>query len=333
MINSQQSLIRAIKNGCIVGELESPQYIETVLSHIFVFPQSVYKIYKSNNDFVNRTFLDLSDRSVRWDFTQEDFSWNYSFSPSIYQRVTFLSLKNGTVSVQERSDFSEMAIQMKRVDTDRILFESLRYKNINTKDAFLIGKHLGSALRSKQMTTLGMDVSENFRVWLQDLKEYSCLAKEHLSQKESAQYCGFLESWAKRCSPYFRQDSHNMLGMIGDIHAGNAVYMEGTLLLIDTFQPKPSWRYGNILLSCYHMGADIWALCDRERYDSYLLGWERGALSQADQHLESVGVLSGVFLRTLYLYILGKTDPKKREVAKRYHAFLRKFFEENCKKN
>ncbi|PIR83059.1 hypothetical protein COU19_02745 [Candidatus Kaiserbacteria bacterium CG10_big_fil_rev_8_21_14_0_10_56_12] len=84
MVYSQRPLVRLIQEGQLTGESGKPDHVETVISNVFLFSDKVYKIYKSDNDFFNRNFNDISAKARRFDFTTADFEWNHQLSQEVY---------------------------------------------------------------------------------------------------------------------------------------------------------------------------------------------------------------------------------------------------------
>lgn len=82
---SIQEKIRALfLSGKVADETTVPEHIETVMSHVFLFPERVYKIYKGDNEWFNKNFNDLSDRRKRFEFSKNDFHWNQMLCPEVY---------------------------------------------------------------------------------------------------------------------------------------------------------------------------------------------------------------------------------------------------------
>ena len=147
MSYSQKQLITLFNAGKVPGENTKPHHIETVISNVFIFADRVYKIYKNDNDFFNKSFRDISSASARFDFSRRDFGWNHSLSPSIYLELKGVTIADGALKFFEPTDAAdELVMVMKRFEKKDVLFEKIMHGEINRDEAFAMGRELAETL-------------------------------------------------------------------------------------------------------------------------------------------------------------------------------------------
>lgn len=329
-MDSQKPIIEMMKKGAIPGESSVPKHIETVMSNVFIFDTTVYKLYKNDNDFINKWFRDLSTKAGRFDFTQRDFAWNQTLSPSIYLELKGARLDGETLELVTPDDGAdELIIVMKRVNTDDILFERLMHGRLTKDESFAMGEQFAEALkRIRKDRPQGKSLYEAFDGRLQDLREWVVSASEHVPASESSAYCGYMEKYREEHKKDFEGRFTEEIEYGGDIHSHNAVFTDGTLSLMDTFPPKEEWVIEHNLTPLYRMGADIWALTgDKELFEAFIAGYEKGLGHKIDRTLEAFSVIYASTIMLAYLYRLQTTDPEKKEAAERFHAFTKEYFQ------
>jgi aminoglycoside phosphotransferase family enzyme len=327
---SQKPLLDLLKAGKYPGETGTPKHIETVMSNVFIFDKNVYKLYKNDNDFINENFRDLSGKEGRFSFTSRDFAWNHALSPSIYTHLSNVAVEEGVIrELPSPDNAEEILICMNRADTDDLLFNKLVAGSISLEDSFQIGKQLGESLQKVQkQPQKPYGFAEIFGPRIDDVRVFAQSHTEHISGEESGEYCDFLENFLREHRELAEgQWSHEMVGD-GDFHSQNALYSNGRLYLMDTFAPKEEWGVGHRLIAVYRIGVDIWALGDeKELFESFLKGYGAGSDIRVDRRLDDLLVIYASVIMVCYLYMLQRTDVSKNEVATRYHAFLKEYFQ------
>ena len=328
--HSQKNILTLLESGKVPGENKSPLHIETVISNVFVFDDTVYKLYKNDNDFFNKGFRDLSDRDARFNFTKRDFEWNHSLSPSIYLELKGVRVHDDQLQFTKLIDAAEeLLIVMNRVDANDVLFEKLMRGEITKDEAFTMGKQLAQTLKQARTVKVeGHNYHQLFADRIKDLREWMQSVTEHISKEESSEYCDFLEAFRNKNRKLFEGRLSNELAHSGDSHSQNAIFSNGTLYLIDTFPPKEEWLIEHQLMPLYRIGADIWGLSgDKGLFDSFVAGYENEGGLKVDHDLDSFFVIYASAIMVSYLYMLQRTDTDKKEAAKRLHEFIRKYYE------
>src|SRR3990172_11469600 len=109
-MENYQKIISAFLVGNIEGMEEKgiiPEHLETQISHVFLFPKTVYKICKRDNSFFNEHFRDLADRNSRTYFYKSDFFENNYFSPNVYLGLHGIGVVDGKVKTSSDIENSE----------------------------------------------------------------------------------------------------------------------------------------------------------------------------------------------------------------------------------
>jgi len=330
MSYSQVPLLEQFARGRVPGEHTEPRHIETVISNVYLFPSNVYKIYKNNNEFFNSVFRDIRTADARFEFTRRDFAWNHALSPDIYTHTTWASSdKDGAVFREDPEGADELVIVMNRVDTSHVLYELLCAGTFSVEDATTVGTQIGNMLQRVQ-TPVTDNYYENSVTRLHDLRAWLMLQKHHVPASEIARYCDYLESYLTEHRTQFEGVLSEEMTLCGDLHSHNAVYIDETIRLMDTFAPKEEWGIGHPHIKLYRLGTDIYALTGSEKvFNAYIEGYAstRTHLSREHEHYYVV-YAAGIMLS--YLYMLSNNDARHMVAATTYHAFLRTYFAQHC---
>lgn len=327
---SQKPLIELLRLGKLPGETSLPKHIETVISNVFVFEKTVYKIYKNDNAYVNQNFRDISYRNDRFTFTQRDCDWNHTLSPTIYLKTEGVRVKDGMVEICSTEDAEELAIVMNRINMADVLYEKLLNHHITEENAFLIGKQYAENIKKIQTPIIHGNYYHDFNNRIPDLREWMESSAENISVEESGKYCNYLDSFLKDRRELFEGQLSTTMTNDGDIHSHNAVFTNDQLYLIDTFPPKEEWIRGHPHISLYRLGSDIYALSgSKELFEAYLKGCEEsGAVLNRELDHFYIIYASGIMIS--YQYLLAANDEHHMKAAQTYHSFIKKYFEGNC---
>lgn len=328
MSYSQQPLIAALAAGRISGETTLPKRIETVISNVFVFPEKVYKFYKNDNEFFNAGFRDISSKAGRFAFTEKDFAWNNTLSPSIYIEISGIALKEDTAVLAPQEQAEELVIIMRKVDTNDILFEKILGNQVSVNEYRLIGEQLAENLKKIQEPVTN-NFYNSFLERIEDIRVWMRSAPPEMPQEEAQSYCDLLVAFTEKNRHLFETDFSLDVTTDGDFHSHNALYEKETLRLMDTFPPKDAWGVGHRLFPFFRIGVDIWALSsDTQKFEAFRRGYETASGTSIDERLFDAFVVYVSCIAVSYLYMLALTDQEKRMPAERFHAFLRTFVSE-----
>lgn len=321
------TILDAFKSGKIAGESTIPNHIVTAISNLFVFENKVYKIYKSDSQFFNENFNDLSKKSGRFLFTRKDFEWNNKLSPEIYTELKGIILKDGVVVLMEPTDDSEeLVIVMNKVDMSEGLINRLIENRISIEDCYQIGFQLGERVMKVQKI-FPLSLYEDFISRYQDLNAWILSVKEIPSDK-ARKFLDFIKDFIEAHKNEF-ESSNGLMGQCLDVHADNIVYADGKLLPIDTYSPKEDWLHGYKFINIYRVASDIYAFLGKEAFEQVLQGYEEATGEKLPREKDKFMIIYCELIVWPYQYMLSEKEPRRLDVAKKYEVFINQIFKEN----
>lgn len=326
---SQKPLIELMKAGKFPGETGVPKHIETVISNVFLFDKKVYKFYKNDNDFFNKGFRDISAKADRFAFTEKDYHWNHTLSPSIYTGLINVAVKDGAITeVATTAEADELVIVMNKIDANDMLHEKLVAGKISAEDCFKIGQQLAESMKRVQVTLpQTYNFYDLFESRIKDLRDWIRSVTDYISLEESNSYCDFLEEFRNKNKDWFENELSAEVTTDGDFHSHNAIYSKGTFYLMDTYPPKEAWGISHQLIAPYRIGTDIWALSGKQEFfESFIKGYEASSGITVDRRLDNLYIMYASGIAVSYLYMLQTTDPDKKESAENFHKFVKDYF-------
>ncbi len=325
MAYSQKELLDLLKKGAVPGEKGIPKHIETVMSNVFLFDERAYKLYKNDNDFLNKNFVDLSGSRERFSFSRDDFEWNRQLAPEVYVRLQGTKMDAGAIRFVESEEDAEEFMQVTtRLPSDSSLFEHLRNNDLSEIDYHEIGKQF--ARREQGFVWHGdlprESLLENMSGRHRDTVEWIKDVESDVPQQEREDYAGKLEGLFTQVYA----NDRSPVSICIDIHSMNAFYVGGTLYPFDTFSPKYAWHFGPAMLNVYRLAADVFALAGEKEFRAVMRGYHEYLRTEpAPRETEYLLVMYAALIMVSYLYMLAKTDPDKREAAEKYHDFLKRY--------
>ncbi len=324
---SQKPLIDLMNTGKVFGESTTPKHIQTVISNVFVFESKVYKFYKNDNDFFNKSFRNLSDKEERFSFTEKDYKWNSTLSPSVYLGLKNIAFRNGDIVEVVREEAEEIVMIMNRIDTNDVLYEKLIAGEVSENDCFEIGKQLGESMKKVQVKlSREYNFYDLFESRIKDQRDWINSVPENIPPEEAKSYCDYLENYRQANKDWFQELSSEVTAD-GDFHSHNALYSKGNFYLMDTYPPKEEWGIGHTLIPLYRLGTDIWALSGKQEFFKALVkGYEEGNGIKVNRKFDELYIIYAAGIAMPYLYMLSRTDPEKKEIAERFHSFTRVYF-------
>lgn len=317
--------------GNFLNETGVPTHIQTVISNVFIFDTKVYKFYKNNNTFFNEHFRNISGKESRFSFTEKDFAWNSTLSPSVHIEIKKVAVQNERiVEVTDSDEADELVIVMNKCDTKDILYQKLVDGRISSDDCCILGQQLGEKLKKAQHKLIEpQNFDQLFANRIHDAREWMSLANDCIPVEESEQYCNFIDECRKNNKALFDGELSLHVTNDGDFHSQNVIYSKGKIDFIDTYPPKDEWGFGYYLFPLYRIGVDMWALSGRvDFFETFIKGYESTAGVKVDRRLDKVFVIYVACIAVSYLYMLQRTDSQKREAAERFHVFIRNYFEQ-----
>jgi aminoglycoside phosphotransferase family enzyme len=322
---SQAPLLKLLRAGKIPGESGIPEHIETVLSNIFLFKERVYKVYKNDNEFVNKNFGNISTREKRFAFSRTDFDWNHQLAEEIYLRLQGVKVDTGVIRFLDTyENAEELLLVTKRLPAEASLFEHLQKKDIAESEYYGIGKQF--ARREGHFVPDEVppkeSVLENMSWRLDDIVAWVKGVESQIPQKEREEYIEELKNLTKRV--YVGDTAELTISF--DVHSLNAFYVDGVFYPFDTVASKDAWRFGPNLLSVFRLATDVFAFVGEKEFGEVLRGYyEYSQTTLPSEEKQRLLVIYAGLIMMPYLYMLGKTDSDKQKAAIKYHDFLKRY--------
>ena len=319
------NIIQAFLNGNSLELMgDKPKHIVTVVSDVFVFETKVYKIYKSDSDFFNKNFNDLSDKENRFHFTRRDFEMNNCLTPEVYTKLLGVVLEKDKLKFVEASDESdELVIEMNKVDMSNQLIKLLVDNKITLNDCFEIGKQLGERIKYLPKLKPERTVYEDFMSRYVDVGPWVHGAKDIPNDKVE-KYLKFVKDFIS--SHKDELNSKDLMGTCIDIHSDNAVLENNIFLPIDMYAPKEAWLHGYKFLNVYRIAADIYGFLGKKGFDRVLEGYESSTHDKMPRNYDKFLITYCELINWPYQYMLAEKEPWRLDVAKKYEGVLEEVF-------
>ncbi|MCH7883287.1 hypothetical protein IIA95_02650 [Patescibacteria group bacterium] len=316
----------AFLEGRVLGLKEEgvkPQHIQTVISNVFLFPNTVYKIYKWDNTSFNKSFRDISKPDIRKQFYEEDFSWNHYFNNEVYQELLGVMVQREKVELTRlKNNTDDLVIQMKRIDDSYNLTNLLREQHIKTADARRIGFEMTKAIAEfphRPETTKNW--YDFMQIRFRDVEKFLHMAKPSVTEKEITYFMDKLRGYAKRNIEQFTSIDSDKLSVSIDNHSDNIIYRDKKTSFIDIYPPKEDWMFSDPFQNVCRLSVDIYALGGKKLADELIQGYqEYYKVQEIDERLKLFYQIYAAFIQIAYRFILSQPDE-----ANKY----KKFVEEN----
>ncbi|GMU74258.1 MAG: hypothetical protein AMXMBFR44_4550 [Candidatus Campbellbacteria bacterium] len=314
-------ILSAFKEGKVDGENSTPEHIVTGISNIFVFETKAYKLYKSDSQFFNENFNDLSKKENRFSFTRKDFEWNNRLSPEIYTQLKGVVVSDGRVKFVDPTDsVEELVIVMNKIDMSDQVIRKLVDNQLSLNDCYEIGKQFGERSLKLPPASVNITAYKDFltrhhdeAAWIKSVKE--------VPEDEADKYLTFV----KDCIEKYREilESSNQIGLCLDVHADNAIYTNGTFLPIDTYAPKEAWLYGFKNINIYRIATDFYVFLGEEAFNEVIRGYEDATGQKLPRDWDTFMVVYCEIIMWPYQYMLAEKQPWRKDIAEKHHTFLR----------
>ena len=95
-----------------------------------------------------------------------------------------------------------------------------------------------------------------------------------------------------------------------------------TEVLFDYAAQTP-WTEDYDLMPMYRIGRDLWALGNKDLFESFIEAYQEDSGVEINRDLDVVFVTYAASIMVSYLFSLQKTDPDKRAAAEKFHSFVR----------
>ncbi len=256
------NLINDFESNKVLGFKNPDKIIETLLSKIFFFGDTVCKIYKWQSAF----YGDLSDANFRKQFVAEDFFWNNIMSPDIYKKLLPLKYDNGEWKESLIENADDLCIVMNKLKNEETLTDFIESGRMNSD----VARNFVSAIVQKQRditdfrrkelsALLAKNLDDIERQEIEDLRSWAYMAKDKLPKEKTDYVVSKLLSILD-LPEYndWREKAHKSACIDGN--GDNIIIALDKILFIDILPPKFNWRVKDEALNISRIAADISAL-------------------------------------------------------------------------
>lgn len=334
-LDQHDLILRAFKAGTVQGLLEPgipPEHIRTFISDVFLFPSTVYKIYRRDNQDFNQDFVNLDDPDTRREFYTEDFRWNHYFNPNVYQRLQGIVVEEGHVLLTQETDTSsERVIQMCRIDTATNLTRRLLEGQISEEDAFAIGGQLTKMTDQFPAREPSIfSLSDRLELSLLNLERWSWSADPLFPRALTDRVIRSLRTFFQSHQDLFLSLPEDAMVPCIDAHSDNLFYGDSTLSCIDIYLMKPEWRLMERSYSVYRLATDIEVLGSSALSEAFIEGCAAyyGSRYTVRSETRWFYQLFSALIKAPYLFSLAQKDATRLQEAQRYQAFIERTLNE-----
>lgn len=234
--------------------------IETLVSKIFFFGEKVVKIYKWKKEF----FGDLSDPEFRRNFVFEDFFWNNAMSPEIYLELLPLKDEGRKWIKVDAEDADDFCIIMSKLQNNKTLTDLAESGKLNpdvlkeiAKAVVFKQREIMKAREEELAPMLEKDLKELEREVLEDLRQWSYMATNHISKEKTDYIVGKLLSILNN-PEYISWIVQTKKSALIDANGDNIIVgQDGKFQFIDILPPKFNWRVEDETANIGRIAADV----------------------------------------------------------------------------
>ncbi|HEC32997.1 MAG TPA: hypothetical protein ENI63_01925 [Candidatus Kaiserbacteria bacterium] len=323
-----QTIHKLFSTGKIPGLYgdEIPEHIETMISDVYLFKKTVYKLYKWNSKKFNSTYLDISNPTIRTKFYTDDFKWNHYFNKHIY--IDLLGVNVSRDSLSFNTDITkshDAVIKMNRIDEENNVTNLLKRNALSIKELECIGAETTKTIAefpNPQRTQNNWYTYITKR--LKDTQIFLNLAKPSLNQNDIDTYMQKLNAYVARNQKQLKAITPKFLSISIDNHSDNVFYQNGKTTFIDIFLPVPDWQLADPFFNICRLSADVWAYTDKAHADGLVGGFQKYYTSyQIDNTLKLFYQLYSACIMVAYKFLISDT-----KTALKYKTYLDEFIGE-----
>lgn len=314
-----------IKNIPEFGEV--PKHIETQISHIFLFPQYAYKIYKWDNKGFNQFFSNLGDPEFRKQFYKEDFFWNNYFNKEVYLNLKSLNINGTSISLEEQNDSSDdLVIEMKTIQANENLTKLILHNQLSEKNAYSIGFAMTKEIAEfPHKPKMEVTYYELLKTRMEDLTHFTTFAEPHISKPEAEKVMNVLSHFIEKRKPKLEQITDDQLEIAIDNHSDNLFFKNGQVSFIDAYPPKKDWLLLSAYANAVRPATDILLLSGQKNlYDQFIKGYkDYYQIDKIDEELGLFYQTENALLKGVYLYDLFNNGTQRKDEADKYWGFVK----------
>ncbi len=327
-MSKDELILEAFKAGQVEGLAEfgqKPEFIQTGISYVFLFPTTVYKLCRKDNENFKQLFVDLGQGQGREDLYRKDFFTNHYFSPTVYRRLLRIKVVEDKVSVVPENEAGEdLVMEMRRINTEQNLTSLLKAGTLAAQDFEQMGYEMTKAIAEfpgKPQTT--QNYYEIMKYFVDDLRDFAYLSEKFMSRADIDRVIAVLyDLLEKKKALYEKIGEADFINSI-DNHSDNIFYDQDQVSLIDSYIIKDSWRIVEPIYAIYRPATDVAVWQGDEMKKALISGWSRfyqGVEIDADSD-RFYQIYFALIRAGLFYQMYQETGAAKVE-ADRYWAFI-----------
>ncbi|MCX6702959.1 MAG: hypothetical protein NTW60_03790 [Candidatus Wolfebacteria bacterium] len=332
MSNLDERIIEAFKQGRVKGLVEpgvKPECLMTGISHIFLFPKTVYKLYRKDNDSFNKNSLDLSDDDIRQHFYENDFSFNNYFSKEIYNALLSIYVNGEHVELKPKDEPGyDLVIQMSRVDEKKNLTHLLRQKALNEDELRSIGYKMTKLVAEyPQKPKTSKNYYEVLASFIDGVRHFGSMAAPLISLDDSEKVCPALSDYRETIKGKLTKITEKDFIFTIDNHSDKAFYINKELLFIYVYLPKIEWGIVEPSYVITRLYTDTLVFAGEKYSEALLQGYkDYYGIIDVDRELLEFYLIFNAFLRAGYIFTSYRDSGllEKKEEAEAHWELLRR---------
>jgi aminoglycoside phosphotransferase family enzyme len=325
-MDNYKKIIEAFSIGDVDGIKEKgikPDHIETQISHLFIFPESVYKICKRDNAFFNEHFRNLADRKSRQVFYKSDFFENNYFSPEVYLSIFGVAILEGRVVINNKIDGSEdVMIKMRRIDLGHNLSMLLHKKTLSEKDFQIMGFQQTKAVALYPHQPITKESYYEIMLGrLNDVRDWMYSAPKFWSKKETDEIVQIMIIYVEKNKKSFINLDKSQLVVSLDNHSDNIFYENGRIFFLDIYPPKEAWLITSSRMNIYRPATDILILMGEKYAKAFIQGY-KDYYGSLDESHELFYFLYSAVIQAVSLHNLSRSNQLKKQDSILYKKYI-----------
>jgi len=325
-MGDDEKIVQAFLQGQVKGLEEEgrlPEHIETQISHLFLFPETVYKVCKRDNVYFNEHFRNVADEKTRFQFYKDDFFENSYFSPDVYLGLYGLRVRDGVVERTNDIDSADdLVMKMKRIDPKYNLTRLLHERSLTQEDLRSMGYQQTKAVALYPHQPKTDEIYDQImRRRLDDLRDWMGSAPDHFSKQETNEVMEALFSYfEKHRDAFIRFNIKDYVTSL-DNHSDNIFYEKGKMFFLDIYPPKEDWKTVSPWTNIYRPATDILILMGEEYARAFIQGYKDHYGSLDESH-ELFYFIYSAAIQAVSLFNLSSGDSLKSEDSKVYKKYI-----------
>ncbi|EKE21347.1 MAG: hypothetical protein ACD_7C00272G0002 [uncultured bacterium] len=325
-MNNYKKIITSFLAGAVKGIEEGgliPEHIETQISHVFLYPNTVYKICKRDNLFFNQYFRDLSDTEERKRFYKADFFENNYFSPEVYLNVYGVNVSESDVVITDDiDDAMDVVMKMRRIDLNCNLSELLHERILTEEDFRRMGYQQTKAV---DLYPYQPKTSESyydiFQRRLDDLRDWMYSAPDYFPKETTDKIITILRNYLEKEKDEFLYFDRSKYVISLDNHSDNIFYQNGKMFFLDIYPPKEDWMIVSPWTNIYRPATDILILMNEDCARAFIEGY-KDYYGGLDESHELFYFIYSASIQAISLYNLSGNSSIKLEDANLYKKYI-----------